>query len=73
MLLEHLEQVPDDVASVMLVGHNPGIAELALQLARRGDPEALAALQRKYPTGALAELRVDAPRWSEPRRGGASS
>jgi phosphohistidine phosphatase len=68
-LLERLEGVSDDVASVMLVGHNPGIAELALQLAKRGDSEALAALHRKYPTGALAELRVGAPHWSRLGRG----
>ena len=68
-LLERLEELSDDVASVMLVGHNPGVAELALLLARRGDPDALAALSRKYPTGALAELRVGAPRWRGLGRG----
>lgn len=68
-LLERLEDVSDDVMSVMLVGHNPGIAELALQLAKRGDPDALATLRRKYPTGALAELRVGAPHWSGLGRG----
>ena len=68
-LVERLEEVSDDVASVMLVGHNPGIAELALDLARRGDPETLAALRRKYPTGALAELRLGGSRWRALGRG----
>jgi phosphohistidine phosphatase len=68
-LLERLEEVPDDVASVLLVGHNPGIAELALRLAKRSEPEALATLQRKFPTGALAELRLAAPRWPDLGRG----
>jgi phosphohistidine phosphatase len=68
-LLERLDEIPDDVASVMLVGHNPGIAELALGLAKRGEPETLAALQRKFPTGALAELRLAAPRWHDLGRG----
>ena len=62
-LRERIARVPDVAGSLLVVGHNPGIAELALELARRGDSEALAALRRKVPTGALAELRVHAPGW----------
>ena len=54
-----VEQTPDGVESLMLVGHNPGIEELAVQLAARGQPDALAELRRKFPTGALAELREE--------------
>ena len=68
-LRHSVEQVPDSMASVMLVGHNPGMAELALQLAARGHPDALAELRRKFPTGALAEFRIDAPRWRQFARG----
>jgi phosphohistidine phosphatase len=32
-LLERLHDVPDRVGSVMLIGHNPGLQELALELA----------------------------------------
>ena len=35
-LLERLHDVPDDVGSVMLIGHNPGLQELALELAHTG-------------------------------------
>jgi len=68
-LQARIERVPDDAASVLLVGHNPGVAELALRLAVRGDPGALAELRRKYPTGALAELRIHAQRWRQFARG----
>jgi phosphohistidine phosphatase len=68
-LLGCLEKVTDDAGSVMLVGHNPGIAELAAELARRGDPEPLEAMRRKFPTGALAELRPVEPRWNRLGRG----
>jgi phosphohistidine phosphatase len=68
-LLDCLAEVDDDIASVMLVGHNPGIAELAMQLARRGDRDALEALHRKFPTGALAELRPARSHWSDLHRG----
>jgi phosphohistidine phosphatase len=44
----------------MLIGHNPGIQELALALASSGgDRERL---ETKFATGALATLSV--PRWS---------
>jgi phosphohistidine phosphatase len=67
-LLERLRAVADDVESVMLIGHNPGIEELALSLAGSGDE--LPALRRKYPTAALATLEVDGP-WRDLAPGGA--
>ncbi|NKI34173.1 histidine phosphatase family protein [Wenzhouxiangella sp. XN79A] len=46
----------DDDARILLVGHNPGMHELALFLCGEGDPEEIARLQTKFPTGALAEF-----------------
>jgi phosphohistidine phosphatase len=68
-LQARIQQVPDDAGSVILVGHNPGLAELALKLAERGDPGALAELRRKFPTGALAEFRIHSQRWRQFARG----
>jgi len=65
-----VRRVPDDVTSLLLVGHNPGMAELAAGLARGGDPECLAALRAKFPTCALAELRFDTERWRQLSGGG---
>jgi phosphohistidine phosphatase len=64
-LQARIQSVADDVDSVMLVGHNPGVAELALRLAVRGDRDALADLRRKVPTGALAEFSVHSERWRQ--------
>ena len=61
-LLARLRAVEDDVDSVMLVGHNPGLEQLALGLAGSGDE--LPEMQRKYPTGALATLDF-AGRWRD--------
>jgi phosphohistidine phosphatase len=55
-LLARLRLVPDDVPSVLLIGHNPGLEDLAASLAGRG--EALDRLQAKFPTGALATLEL---------------
>ena len=41
---------------VLLIGHNPGLQDLALELAGNGDSARLAELGDKFPTGALASL-----------------
>jgi phosphohistidine phosphatase len=55
-LLERLRRVPEEIESVMLIGHNPAIQELALGLASGGDR--LEDVERKFPTGALATLTL---------------
>jgi phosphohistidine phosphatase len=60
-LLARLRRVPDTVASVMLIGHNPGLHRLALALASTGDE--LARLEAKFPTAGLATLTLRRP-WS---------
>jgi phosphohistidine phosphatase len=62
-LLERLRSVPDKVGSVMLIGHNPALQELALNLARRSD--SVRELEAKYPTAALATLIVLVESWEE--------
>jgi phosphohistidine phosphatase len=62
-LLERLRAVPASVSGVLVIGHNPGLEQLVHKLAGSGDAGALAQLATKYPTGALATLRVPS-RWS---------
>lgn len=62
-LLERLRGIPDTVESVMVIGHNPGLQELALELARPAS--AASELAAKYPTGALATLAFEASSWQE--------
>jgi phosphohistidine phosphatase len=61
-LLERIRSVPESVASVMLIGHNPGLQQLALVLASTGAE--LARLEAKFPTAALATLTVANTTWS---------
>jgi len=62
VLLDRLSHVPDDVASTMLVGHNPAIEQLAMRIADRGDR--LPDLSEKYPTAGLAEIEFPAGTWN---------
>lgn len=52
-----------DHPSVMVVGHNPGLHELAAAMATAGDDEARAALAAKFPTAALAVLDLENAEW----------
>ncbi|MCC6468069.1 MAG: histidine phosphatase family protein [Alphaproteobacteria bacterium] len=64
-LVRRLRRVEDPVRSVMLVGHNPGLQELAATLCASGDEAALARLRGKYPTGALAEITLPIEHWRQ--------
>jgi phosphohistidine phosphatase len=65
-LLERVRQLPETSDSVMLIGHNPAIQDLAACLA--GDRGELG--EQKFPTGALAMLTFAGP-WRALRAGGA--
>jgi phosphohistidine phosphatase len=62
-LLQSLRDVPAGVGSVMLVGHNPAMQELASLLAAKGDH--LDELRKGFPTAALAELDLRVGSWAE--------
>lgn len=61
-LLKVLHEVPDEVQSVMLIGHNPGIQDLALSLDSGGSESTQ--VRSKFPTAALATLEINAS-WRE--------
>lgn len=65
-LLARLRRLDNDVETVLLIGHNPAIQELAATLAANASTLG----QRKYPTGGLATLDFTGA-WSELQPGGA--
>ncbi len=71
-LLTTLNSTPETARSVLLIGHNPGLHDLALALAGPLDTAnaAMRALAEAYPTGALAEFTVPGP-WGTLAAGGA--
>ncbi len=54
-----------DPKRLMLVGHNPGMHELALMLAGSGDKAARKALEDNLPTSGLAILDFDTNDWTD--------
>ena len=61
-LLERVRLVPESAASVMLIGHNPGLQHLAGILASAGAE--LERLKAKFPTCALATFTLEGRAWS---------
>ena len=56
-ILAAIQKVSADVATLVVVGHNPGFENLAEMLAApESDREALAAMRQKFPTAALARF-----------------
>lgn len=64
-LLAMLRSTPGDVERLMLVGHNPVLAMLAVQLTLDDDEGLRARVAERYPAGALAEIALDIEDWSE--------
>ena len=70
-LIGVLREQPDTCHLLLLVGHNPGLQELALQLIATGDAEARRRLAEKYPTAGLTVIDFAVDDWSvvHPRSG----
>jgi phosphohistidine phosphatase len=64
-LVDLVRSLLPDLSNVVVIGHEPTMSATALILAGNGsDPNALAQVERKFPTGAIAVLRL-AGSWSD--------
>lgn len=61
-LLARVRRIPPGSEEVLLIGHNPGVHDLALALAGSTAPPSL---REQLPTGALISLKVAAARWAD--------
>lgn len=69
VLLRRLRRLDEGCGSVLLIGHNPGLHQLAVALAAPTSPKFKALTEGKFPTAARASLRIDGT-WSALERGG---
>lgn len=70
-ILAVIRTAPDQAGTVIVVGHNPGLGDLASDLVGEGPREARSRLALEFPTAAYAVIDFDAARWAEvaPKRG----
>jgi phosphohistidine phosphatase len=64
-LLGLVRALDDGASNATVVGHNPGMAELAMALAGAGDLKQLAAMAAGFSPGSVARIDFDAERWSD--------
>jgi phosphohistidine phosphatase len=64
-LLELIRRTPADIRTLMIIGHAPGMADLASLLTGFGDRYAFAGMNTKFPTSGLAVLDFPVERWEE--------
>jgi phosphohistidine phosphatase len=63
-ILERLRTIDAGIPQVLVIGHNPGLQDLAIELSGEGDVSLLNQLRTKFPTGALATLDLEVT-WAE--------
>lgn len=68
-LLEIVHGAPDAVERLLLVGHNPGLEEIALRLSRYDEAGLRGEVEVKYPTGTVAEIGLPVEHWSQVKEG----
>src|SRR5664279_4412504 len=68
-ILAAIRAVPDAVKTLMVIGHNPGMEQLAASLSRepvkRKERDRFELIEEKFPTGALAVLDFNTSRWRD--------
>ncbi|MEU3098290.1 histidine phosphatase family protein [Streptomyces sp. NPDC006967] len=64
-LLAVIHEVPAEVETLLLVGHNPGLEDLVLALAGDGLEDTLERVRAKFPTSAIAALSWRGPAWRD--------
>lgn len=69
-ILHEIWATPANAETLLVVGHNPGIHELAFELAGSGERRLRSTLAGGFPTAALAVLDFDAPDWTGVAPGG---
>jgi phosphohistidine phosphatase len=63
MLLHRLQQADADKRHVMLIGHNPGLHVLALNLVGKGLEDPWNRLTKKFPTAGIAVISFGGNQW----------
>ncbi len=63
-ILEVIRAVEPDIRTLLLVGHNPGMEDLAALLAKTGEADTLERMGTKFPTGGLAVIDFVVEGWS---------
>ena len=65
MLMQIVKSLPADAESALIVGHNPALHEIVVDLAGQDTKGFRDSVFAKFPTGALASIDFDCEEWGE--------
>jgi phosphohistidine phosphatase len=68
-LLDVIHETADGHDTLLIAGHNPGLEELVLLLVPDDGSAARDAVEMKFPTASLAQIRFDADSWASVKAG----
>jgi len=70
-ILRVIREIDDNINSVMIVGHNPGLQQLAIELPGKGDKKKYREIKSNFAPASMAIFDIDIKSWSEikPRAG----
>jgi len=69
-LIDLLKELSGDPASVLMVGHNPGLEDLIFDLVPDdGSSPLRAVVEEKFPTATFAVLELDVEKWADVTEG----
>lgn len=69
LLYSLVRGLPEEASSALLVGHNPGLQEIVLDLAQPDSSGLRGRVAIKFPTAALAALDLDVDSWDAVEEG----
>ena len=64
-LMRSIRNCEPPADTLLVIGHNPGMHEVAASLTASGDPASIAHLKDKFPTAALAVIQFAEVRWRD--------
>jgi len=65
-ILDMIRETSDDHSHILVVGHNPGLEDIIFDLVPDDASSPLRDIvEKKYPTGAYAQLHLDIETWSD--------
>ena len=69
-ILRAIHEAPEAARHLLLIGHNPGLQQLAVWLIGKGADSKRQQLRQKLPTGALIVMTINVDRWRDVTPGG---
>jgi len=68
-LLKIVRDLPESAHAPLLVGHNPGLQQLVVELTQKDNNGLRSRAQHKFPTAALATIELPERRWAQVKPG----